>query len=97
MACLISVLQLDRPDPQTHHSLALSENFGCKATTIVIATFGEILQHIFKYASCEYILCIRIFHFVMLKELRLQLLKFGVQNLGSNHQINLLRMRATCT
>jgi hypothetical protein len=67
MACLISVLQLDRPYPQTHQSFALSKNFGCKATTIVIAIFGEILQHILKYTSCKYIL---IFNFVMLKELR---------------------------
>jgi hypothetical protein len=57
MACLISVLQLDRPYLQTHQSLALSEYFDCKTTTILIAIFREILQHIFiKYTCCEYIL-----------------------------------------
>ena len=51
----MSVLQLDRPHPQTRQSLALSEYFDCKTTTILIAIFRETLQHIFiKYTCCEW-------------------------------------------
>ena len=39
--------------------------------------FREILQHISKYICCEYILWIGIFYFVMLKQSRSQILKWG--------------------